>query len=754
MDWSFPNWFAWLQTDVNLQYLVTGMLVVVAVYHGVVALQTRQRPLFWLGLYALALAGFLALPLLLARLLPQEPAVIPFPWLRIAAALLVVTAGSALTVQVLQREKRRLWWPRLLYGGCAIAAIVCIGIPIASLAGYGRFADSAVLIPLVLFAIVGLNAWAALSTTEVNGRRGGLFYALGWGTALIALPAAWLASPGQVGEVLAEGLILGHVLLLAFALAERTNRLQDQLQHSADLENQYRELFGRVGHLTRTHVHAALGTAELLRVAPRREYLGVMERCVQSLLRDMSITEANAALARGDPFLDTVEVPLRQWINQVLAQGSALARELRVMLYSTVDPALPEQIRTDARHLQCALSVALEQGMRYCTGGLIRLHVEGLPEDTTRVRFVLMAAQTTAVAAGWRDPRLQDWLQRMAVALGGVSGLNVRGNRLELWLELPVLHGVLAREPGQRLELEPGRILLIDAEEPFRSAVAALLHAQGCTVETAPGIEEFLARRAASRGGLPGAAAEQEWLWSHPTTARPNGSSDAEQEEGGTERHPDHYDRLIIAVTTPDDDNSLALLDRLGQQGVEAETSIVLLPPWQWIRETRPSTTIFRLHRPLSAEELLDDLLLIDNRQEAFKQGLRVVLGVADEDLGAAITGLLRSLGCKVSRTDSGRLLLHRYTRGRHGLIPACELVVLEDTEEGLETARQIRAFEAQRGPQRVCIAVLTRPLEGRGDWQQSDFDIAVPLPPTAARLRTVVYHASHGGGEESGRGG
>lgn len=746
MDWSFPNWFAWLQTDVSLQYLVPGMLVIVAAYHGVVALQTRQRPLFWLGVYALAMAGFLALPQ------HQEPVAITFtfPWLRIAAALLVVTAGSALTVQVLQREKRRLWWPRLLYGGCAIAAIVCIGIPIASLAGYGRLADSAVPVPLVLFTIVGLNAWAALSTTEVNGRRGWLFYALGWGTALFALPAVWLASPGQVGEVLAEGLILGHVLLLAFALAERTNRLQEQLQHLADLEVQYRELFGRVGHLTRTHVHAALGTAELLRVAPRREYLGVMERCVQSLLRDMSITEANAALARGEQFLDAVDVPLRQWINQVLAHGSALARELRVMLYSTVDPALPEQIRTDARHLQCALSVALEQGMRYCAGGVVRLHVEGLPEDATRVRFVLMAAQTTAVAAGWRDPGLQDWLQRMAVALGGVSGLNVRGNRLELWLELPVLHGASARESAQQLELEPGRILLIDAEEPFRSAVAALLHARGCTVETAPGIEEFLARRAASRGGLPGAAAEQEWLWNHPT-ARTHGPSDAEQDEGSAERHPDHYDRLIIAVATPDEDNSPALLDRLGQQGVEAETSIVLLPSWQWIRETRPSTTTFRLHRPLSAEELLDDLLLIDNRHDAFKQGLRVVLGVADEDLGAAITGLLRSLGCKVSRADSGRLLLHRYTRGRHGLIPACELVVLEDTEEGVETARQIRAFEAQRGPQRVCIAVLTRPLEGRDSWQQSDFDIAVPLPPTAARLRTVVYHASHGAGGESG---
>lgn len=744
----FPSLPGLLQTGASgAQWFLAGVLTAIALYHLVVSVQTRHRAMFWLGLYTAALCILLFTPL------ADRVLGLPAAWQRVLAALLVVVCGSALTVNTLHLQQHR---PRLrvaLYGACALLALLSIAALSARLWLPRAVPYDAELISVALLGMVVANAVIASVIYARDRRRNHLLYTLAWLLALLALPLVWWQAPQEAGQSIAGWLLLGHVLLLAFAMAERVNHLEEQLQRSEIIEDGQRELFGRVEHLTTTHIHAALGAAELLRLAPRREYLGIVERSVQGLLRDMSVAEANAALARGDSFGEPVEMALRQMVNHVLAGASALATVKRVVLYGVIDPVLPGTVHADVRHLQCLLSVALDHGLRHCAGSEVVLRVEGVMEQPERARFVLTAAQAAVTAGGWRDPELQDWLQRMAVALGGSGGLSARGSRLELWLELPVFDAAAQPEPTVSRDLEPGRVLIIDDQDAFRVAAAALLRQGGNDIETAVSADELIAQQTNALGS--GQAdtpenslslvAERDWDWDGDGPSESTAADDplvsVDVLETGSAQ-PELYDHLVIASSSPDHDNSPALIEQLQRSGISAAAITVLLPTWLAMRKADDDGSINRIHRPLLVDELADELAQVNSPHKAMR-GLRALLAVADEDLAAVIAAILRNLGCKVSIANSGRLLMHRYTRGRHGLIAPYDLVLLEDSDDGHATARQIREFEASRGPQRICMLVLTRPAERTYDGAADGFDAAISLPPTIARLRVAVQVAS-----------
>ncbi|MDD1015454.1 ATP-binding protein [Pseudomonas rubra] len=183
-----------------------------------------------------------------------------------------------------------------------------------------------------------------------------------------------------------------EVLLCAFSDISARTQIEEALQQArqlADAANEAKTLFlATMSHEIRTPLYGVLGTLELLTRTPldvqQRDYLRAIEGSSATLLQLICDVLDVSKIEAGQLVLESNEFSLLALVQESLHGYAAAARSKGLLLYSCLDPKLPERVNGDATRIRQILNNLLSNAVKFTDAGRVVLRVRLLCQEGER----------------------------------------------------------------------------------------------------------------------------------------------------------------------------------------------------------------------------------------------------------------------------------------------------------------------------------------------------------------------------------
>ncbi|WP_370679516.1 ATP-binding protein [Comamonas sp. GB3 AK4-5] len=171
------------------------------------------------------------------------------------------------------------------------------------------------------------------------------------------------------------------------AITDLTTRAEEQralerAKTAADQANEAKTTFlATMSHEIRTPLYGVIGTLELLALSKldRQQSLHVqrIQASSQLLLRQISDILDVSKIEAGQLQLEIAPFDPRELVQQCTASYAAMAQQKKLLLFSCIDPDIPEQLLGDASHLRQILTNLISNAIKFTQVGhvIVRLRL-------------------------------------------------------------------------------------------------------------------------------------------------------------------------------------------------------------------------------------------------------------------------------------------------------------------------------------------------------------------------------------------
>ncbi|MFE8072083.1 response regulator [Marinobacteraceae bacterium S3BR75-40.1] len=544
--------------------------------------------------------------------------------------------------------------------------------------------------------------------------------------------------------------------LLDEARRLRESELQSQGERDKAVRaNQAKNLFlANVSHELRTPLQSVLGYAALIEHSDldpeQRDYVSTLKRSAENLssiindLLDISRMEA------GKLELEQIPFDIRDTVDDVITMLAPRAREKRLALERRIPDHLPAALLGDPIRLRQVLLNLVSNAIRFTDSGHVMISAEVLersPRDV-KVRF---AVEDTGVGIAKEDLPL---IYEPYVQLGSRFRRKLSGAGLGLTICRQLVH---LMSGSLDVESTPGRgsTFWVDLTLPVASEHSAMIRQDTRAIQSRRLLvaDSYELSRKITLELLSGFGAEVDGVRSAAEVIR-------RLEEAEDVGHP--YDALLVDGFLPDMDCDL-LCQQL-RDSRHAETRILVLSSnpqrgdAEHFRQAGADGFLSKSLRESYLAPVLQQLLLDhDQYKRHFVTRFTVqsnqpppddpvapcasmqVLLVEDNPVNRALTQrMLEKLGAVVTSAHDGEeaeLLLRE---------EAFDLVFMDcmlPGQDGFETTRHYRRWEAETGRPRVPVVALTANAMEKDEekCRKSGMDAFIAKPVTMEMLRAIL---------------
>ncbi|SDY37566.1 response regulator [Pseudomonas sp. NFIX28] len=192
------------------------------------------------------------------------------------------------------------------------------------------------------------------------------------------------------------------VLFCAFSDISARKQVEAALEEArqmADAANEAKTLFlATMSHEIRTPLYGVLGTLELLARTQldtqQRDYLRAIECSSSTLLQLICDVLDVSKIEAGQLALELNEFSPLELVHELVQGYAAAASNKGLLLYSCVDPKIPERLIGDANRIRQILSNLLNNAVKFTDFGRIVLRVNLLSRDGERSSIMWQVSDT------------------------------------------------------------------------------------------------------------------------------------------------------------------------------------------------------------------------------------------------------------------------------------------------------------------------------------------------------------------------
>lgn len=207
-----------------------------------------------------------------------------------------------------------------------------------------------------------------------------------------------------------------QVLLCAFSDISARKQIEAALEdarRAADTANEAKTQFlATMSHEIRTPLFGVLGTLELLSRtaldAQQRDYLQAIEGSSSTLLQLICDVLDVSKIEAGQLALELSEFSALELVREVIQGYSAAARSKGLLLYSCLDPRLPEHLIGDVNRIRQILNNLLSNAVKFTDCGRVVLRVRLLNRDGERSCLLWQVSDTGKGIAEQDQPFIFD----------------------------------------------------------------------------------------------------------------------------------------------------------------------------------------------------------------------------------------------------------------------------------------------------------------------------------------------------------
>ncbi len=747
--------------DVNqwLDWFFLGVVTVMLIYNLVIFANVRDPAYLFFVAYLATLVGvFLANSGFGAQLLWADN-----PWMGMRMPVLMTAllfiAYILLADHVLKlRVRMLLVWYWLAALAVLLAALAAATVPVDFIAQEVVFAwGLSVLGACVTFTIIGVSwvRWRAgdpgaggflLAWTGYLGCQIGVMLFSGY-------EELWTPQVQRAAQLL-------HLLLLAFALSSRLDRLRREEEHSRASSRAKAEFLAKMSHEIRTPMNGVMGMAELLRGTPldasQKHSVEIIHASAQNLLGIIDDILDYSKIEAGKMRLEQIAFDLQTVANEsvLMCQGRAQEKDLELLL--TISPALSSQYVGDPTRLRQILSNLVGNAVKFTEHGYVRLALDVDSHDRHKVRFEVsdtgigidqahlqglfesfeQAKTSTARRYGGSGLGLAICKQLVELMGGEIGVSSQQGVGSTFWFVLPLVEERAASSVAE-----------------VAAALADGLQGRRCVVAVRQRVYGEALVRQLQEWGCQAVLSQQGWAVL------------AEVQQAAQAGHP--FDLLILEERLPDIDGAALLRILRGRPNLVLPAIVLtrghlrLEQPIEscWLL---PKPVYPRVMAPVMAEALAlqgpatTPAAPSEGDVEPVFHRLRVL--VAEDNLinQKVVVGMLSKMGHDALVVQDGREAYELLARGlgRGEAVPDLVLMDCEMPEmDGFAATRAIRALEASLGREPLPICALTAHAvkEVLHACLEAGMDHYLTKPVNMANLKDALEHCIQCRGKASG---
>lgn len=236
-----------------------------------------------------------------------------------------------------------------------------------------------------------------------------------------------LMSDGAIANLVLTGAPLPATsshLVVAFDETERVRTAEQlrQLRNDAlGLAERQQSFVASVTHELRSPLHAILGLAELLQGNAQSGDSAELTRLIDAARRLEQTVDELLELARAqdeDVRLELSDVDIRATVGAVVERTRAATRDTSATLHMTIDPDVPDRLRTDAYRVDQIVTNLLSNAVAHAHAGEVHTSI-GVVEGDSLV--IAVADSGPGVPEDYREDIFRPFVRVPGAPLGGTG---------------------------------------------------------------------------------------------------------------------------------------------------------------------------------------------------------------------------------------------------------------------------------------------------------------------------------------------
>ena len=214
-----------------------------------------------------------------------------------------------------------------------------------------------------------------------------------------------------------------------FELSSKINNTLDKLNNERNSANEANEdktkFLIRMSHEIRTPLNALMGMPELLSEADldenQKKFLDIFQKSGRTMLNVIDDILEIVSLDSGRIFLERTKFSLSGTLNELKEKFKPLANAKGLGFDIRVAPQVPEDVIGDSKRLKQAISILMDNAIKFTQKGQVALQVE-VSADKNELLFIVWDTGV-GIDSGKHDMILKSFTQIVPPGMGEVPAM-------------------------------------------------------------------------------------------------------------------------------------------------------------------------------------------------------------------------------------------------------------------------------------------------------------------------------------------